>query len=99
MSDLLKLHKYAQVRPVMAPSCPFEPPRNVKLSALELGLGRYSFRGTSDLYRNMLSRLLMFSVEDPVIAPSAQSMLRLLMEDQRTIFGRLHKTRTKNLNK
>ena len=96
--DLIKLHENERRRSGMAPEQPFEPAKGTKLPRLGLGLGRYSFRGTGDLDRNMLSRLWLMSEEDPAIAPLAQSMLRMLVDDERTIFGRVQKIRTQFLN-
>ncbi|UWS05103.1 hypothetical protein K4K94_05060 [Phaeobacter inhibens] len=58
----------------------------------DIGLGMTPYHlPYGDLDRHMLARLWRYGEQDPVLQPLAVRMLRMVMEDPRSIFGRIQR--------
>ncbi len=85
--DMIKLHDSERRLSGRSGSQPFRRSSDTK-PALAFDMPRYSLaRGDAD--RNMLARLWLLSERDATLQPLAQHMLRQVMHDPRSIFGRL----------
>lgn len=91
--DLVKLHD-SERRSTGVPGDtlqPFVPLR--KRPPLAFGMTQYSFKG-GDLDKVMLARLWQLAERDRTIMPLGMRMLRIVMSDRRSVFGRVQAFKT-----
>ena len=88
--DMIKLHDSERRISGQAGNKPFRRDPNVRRATMPFRMAPYSLRG-GDLDRVMLARLWQLCERDPVIEPLGIRMLRMVMADRRTIFGRVQK--------
>lgn len=88
--DLIKLHESERRITGQPGNKPFRRATDIRRPAMPFRMKPYSLKG-GDLDRVMLSRLWQLSERDATIRPLAMRMLRMVMTDQRTIFGRVEK--------
>ena len=87
MFDMMKLHDSERRLSGHMPDAPFRRRKAVKRTPLPFKLTGYSFKN-GDLDMNLLARLWKLSESDPIIRPLGFRMLRLVMHERRSIFGR-----------
>lgn len=89
MFDMMKLHDSERRLTGRAGNEPFRLSRKSRQAdSLAFGMPGYSFRN-GDLDCNMLARLWKLTEADSTIAPLGMAMLKLVMADRSTIFGRV----------
>jgi len=88
--DTIKLYESERCYSGISGRKLFKLQRGEKRHSMPFGVARYSFKG-GDLDQNMLARLWLLSEADPVIAPLAQAMLRMVMTETRTVFSRVQR--------
>lgn len=88
--DMIKLHESERSYCGISGRRLFKSEQSHKPHSIAFGLNRYSFKG-GDLDKNMLARLWKLSETDDTIRPLAQTMLRLVMTDTRTVFARVQR--------
>jgi hypothetical protein len=86
--DMIKLHDSERRISGQPGRTPFRPAVGRKRFPMALGLAPYSFKG-GDLDRIMLARIWQLCERDATIRPLGFAMLRLVMRDPRSIFGRV----------
>lgn len=88
--DLVKLHDSERRVSGQPGNTPFRRKAETRRHALPYDLKPYALKN-GDLDKMMLARLWQLAERDTVIQPLAVRMLRMVMTDQRSIFGRLQK--------
>lgn len=88
--DLIKLHDSERRITGQPGNTPFRRQNEKKRPAMPFRMKPYSLKN-GDLDRVMLSRFWQISERDDTIRPLAVQMLRMLMTDRRSIFGRVQK--------
>ncbi|MFW8592622.1 hypothetical protein [Cribrihabitans neustonicus] len=88
--DLIKLHDSERRLSGRSNRDGFPWQASRELPPLGLGLTPYMLAG-GDLDMNMLARLWRLAESDPVFAPLGMRMLRKVMSDPQTIFGRIQR--------
>lgn len=86
--DMIKLHDSERRITGQPGRTPFRAERGRKRFPVAFGLDPYSFKG-GDLDRIMLARIWQIVERDATIRPLGVAMLRLVMSDPRSIFGRV----------
>ncbi|MFW8637148.1 hypothetical protein [Cribrihabitans pelagius] len=86
--DLIKLHDSERRLSGRGNKDAFSRKTGAELDRLGLGLTPYMLTG-GDLDMHMLARLWRHAESDPVFAPLGMHMLRMVMRDPRSIFGRI----------
>jgi len=86
--DMIKLHDSERRISGQPGRTPFRASEGRKRFPLALNMEPYSFKG-GDLDRIMLARIWQLCERDPTIRPIGVAMLRLVMRDPRSIFGRV----------
>lgn len=85
--DMMKLHDSERRLSGLPSDTPFRRRKFAKKTALPFGMTGYSFKN-GDLDMNLLARLWKFSEEDKTIRALGFRMLRLVMQERGSIFGR-----------
>jgi len=96
--DMIKIHESERRLSGQSGRKPFKRNRAERLPSLAFGMRSYSFK-RGDLDRNMLARLWALSEQDTVINPLARAMLREVMQERRSIFGRLQRLKPQRPSK
>ncbi len=86
--DMIKLHDSERRISGQPGRTPFRPSEKRKRFPVAFGMAPYSFKG-GDLDKIMLARLWQLCERDTTIRPLGFAMLRLLMREPRSIFGRV----------
>ena len=94
--DCIKIHESERRLSGQPGRRPFKNDFGIKRHRIAFDMSTYSFKG-GDVDHNMLARLWMLSEAETTIAPLAQSMLGMLMTENRTIFGRIQRLKRKKL--
>ena len=88
MFDMMKLHDSERRISGRPGRTPFKPQAGRKRFPVPFGLDPYAFKG-GDLDKIMLARIWQLCEREPVIRPLGFAMLRLVMAEPRSIFGRV----------
>lgn len=88
--DLIKLHDSERRLSGQPGGTPFRRKPGGRSPAMPFGMPPYSLKA-GDLDMVMLARLWQLCERDPTIRPLGMRMLRLVMTEKRTIFGRAYK--------
>ncbi len=93
--DMIKLNESERRITGQPGNKPFRRDRSIRPAIMPFRMPPYALR-SGDLDRVMLSRLWLLCERDPVIQPLGIRMLRMVMTDRRTIFGRLQKIKDRH---
>ncbi len=88
MFDMMKLHDSERRISGQPGRTPFRPERGRKRFPVAFGLDPYSLKG-GDLDKIMLARIWQLCERDTTIRPLGFAMLRMVMSEPRSIFGRV----------
>ncbi|ASM72650.1 MULTISPECIES: hypothetical protein [Roseobacteraceae] len=88
MFDMMKLHDSERRNSGQPGRRPFRSLRESKRFPLAFGLDAYSFKG-GDLDMILLARIWQLCERDATIRPLGFALLRMVMSDPRSIFGRV----------
>jgi hypothetical protein len=86
---MMKLYETERLFAAVTPDQP-HPWRKRSSPTLAMEMDAFAVGGAGGLDVNMLGRLWQQGSEDPVIAPLVQRLLTLLVDDDKTVFRRLH---------
>lgn len=86
---MMKLYETERLYSAVPPEQP-HPWRKKSSKHLAMQMDAFAVGGAGGLDVNMLGRLWQQGSEDPVIAPLVQRLLTLLVDDDKTVFRRLH---------
>ena len=93
--DMIKLHDSERRISGKPTRTPFQVVAGRKRFPLAFGLDPYSFKG-GDLDKIMLARIWQLCEGEPLIRPLGLAMLRQLMREPRSIFGRVQDIKGRN---
>jgi hypothetical protein len=91
--DMIKLHDSERSNSGRPGQRPFRQKPGSERQSLAFNMQPYAIR-KGDLDHNMLARLWMLCENDDTIAPLGFHMLRLVMHDRRSIFGRMQRLKS-----